>query len=921
MDTPNRLQPDQDIDLRLREEIRLLGRILGNTLRELEGEPVFEMIEHTRINAIRFRRDRHRQAREELESTLNRLDTDQAIVVVRAFSFFSLLANIAEDQHHNRCHRADEAAGCPPREASIALALKRALEASLPKEKIADFFREALISPVLTAHPTEVQRRSILDRQVEIARLLNERNRIQLIPAERAQNEEDLARVVTTLWQTRVLRELRLTVNDEIENGLIYYRYTFLRQLPRLYAAIEDQLAREGIESAAVGTFLRIGSWIGGDRDGNPFVGARELRHALSRQSSIALEFYLEEVYRLGRELSQSVRVVRVSPELEKLSARSPDTSEQRRDEPYRRALIGIYSRLAATSRKFDHYLADRQASGESIPYRGSLEFTDDLAVLSDSLVRHGSGRVARGRLRNLIWASQIFGFHLAPLDMRQHSAVHENVVAELFARGVRRDGYAGLPEEQKRLWLLEELGMPRLLRSPHVSYRPETAAELDILDAAADLRNRFGRQAIPNYVISKTETVSDILEVALLLKEAGILRLGDGFEMDINIVPLFETIEDLRRCGATINELFSIPLYRELLRARDDVQEIMLGYSDSGKEGGYLSANWALHEAEVELVKVFARHNTRLRLFHGRGGTVGRGGGKSYEGVLAQPAGSVASQIRITEQGEVIASKYSDPENGWRNLEALVAATFESTLLPRAEAPPALYSETMEELGATAYAAYRGLVYETPGFPEFFHTATPISEIVEMNVGSRPAGRRHSDRIEDLRAIPWVFSWSQARIMLPGWYGFGSAVQDYLAGGKGGGRQLLREMYCRWPFFRTTLSNMEMLLAKSDPGIASRYAELVQDRELRTRIFGRIQDEWDLTIGFMLEIMEQKELLETNPDLARSIRNRSPYIDPLNHLQVELLRRYRLGEREDQVKRAILLTINGIAAGLRNSG
>jgi phosphoenolpyruvate carboxylase len=914
------MQPDRDLDRPLRDDIRLLGRILGNTLRELEGDSEFEIIERTRINAIRFRRDRDPQAREELESTLNQLDTDRAISVVRAFSFFSLLANIAEDQHNNRCSRADAAAGCPPREGSFALALKRALESRLPKEEIAQFFREALISPVLTAHPTEVQRRSILDCQVAIARLLNERDRVQLTPGEQAQNEEDLARVVMTLWQTRVLRELRLTVRDEIENGLTYYRYTFLRQLPRLYGAIEDQLAQQGIETDGMGAFLRIGSWIGGDRDGNPFVGDRELRHAHSRHSATVLEFYLEELHLLGRELSQSVRVVGVTPELETLSACSPDTSEQRRDEPYRRALIGMYNRLVSTSRELNYQLPDRHALGESTPYQSSLEFTADLAVLSDSLEGHGSGRVARGRLRSLIRATQIFGFHLAPIDLRQHSDVHEQVIGELFARGVRRDAYLGLSEEQRLLWLLEELGLPRLLRSPHISYSPVTARELHILDTAADL-HKHGTEAIPNYIVSKTERVSDILEAAVLLKEAGILRPGEHPGMDINIIPLFETIGDLRRSGTVMNELFSVPFYRELLKDRDNVQEVMLGYSDSNKEGGYLTANWALHEAEVELVKVFARHGIRLRLFHGRGGSVGRGGGKSYEAVLAQPAGSVAGQIRITEQGEVIASKYSDPENGWRNLEALVAATFESTLLPRAAAPPPLYNEAMEELSATAHDAYRGLVYETPGFLEFFRAATPISEIAEMNVGSRPASRGHSERIEDLRAIPWVFSWSQARIMLPGWYGFGSAVKDFMTSRKAGGLQLLREMNRRWPFFRTMLSNMEMLLAKSDSGIASRYAELVPDGELRTRIFGRIQDEWNLTLHFLLEILEQKELLETSPGLARSFRNRSPYIDPLNHLQVELLRRYRMGDREDKTKRAILLTINGIAAGLRNSG
>ena len=921
MNAPIQKVDAADKEFPLREDIRLLGRILGDTLREQEGEAIFDLIERTRQNAIRFRRDRNPEAKRELEAMLNKLDPTRTISVVRAFSYFSQLANIAEDQHHNRRRRAHLIAGSAPQEGSMALALARAREEGVAAGRISDFFSNALVSPVLTAHPTEVQRKSILDCQLEVARLLTERDRIQLTPEELVQNEEALRRVVLTLWQTRILRELRLTVNDEIENGLAYYRYTFLRQLPKLYAEIEDLLAERNFGVLRSANFFKLGSWIGGDRDGNPYVTADVMRHALTRHSAIAMDFYFGEIHQLGGELSQSLRMVETTPALDELASRSPDVSEHRRDEPYRRALTGIYARLSATSHALGHRVPDRPAVANAQPYPDHGEFAKDLAILADSLAANGSRRVARGRLRTLLRAADIFGFHLASLDMRQHSGVHEQVVAELFALGARKPGYAELDEAQRRQWLLGELAVPRLLRSPYIAYAGDTAKELAILDTAAQMHKQFGPQALPNYIISKADSISDVFEVALLLKEAGLLHPGTHPRVELNIIPLFETIEDLRGCGPIMDQLLSIPYYRQLLSSRDDVQEIMLGYSDSNKDGGFLTANWELYKAEVELVRVFERHGIKLRLFHGRGGSVGRGGGPSYQAILAQPPGSVAGQIRITEQGEVIASKYSDPDIGRRNLETLVAATFEATVLrPEGTGEPA-YLEIMDEMSATAFSAYRRLVYETPGFLQFFRSATPITEIADLNVGSRPAARKKTDRIEDLRAIPWVFSWSLSRIMLPGWYGFGTAVEG-LVGRRGAAAiEVLQRMYKDWPFFRTLLSNMDMLLAKSDISIASRYAELVSDQKLRESIFGQIQDEWQRTVRYLLAITGQGELLEANPALARSLRNRSPYIDPLNHLQVELLRRYRAGETDERTRRAILLTLNGIAAGLRNSG
>jgi phosphoenolpyruvate carboxylase len=610
-----------------------------------------------------------------------------------------------------------------------------------------------------------------------------------------------------------------------------------------------------------------------------------------------------------------------VSAALQELAEGSPDRSHHRLDEPYRRALIGVRARLAASARRLGH---DSTAidPGGPVPYADCAAFVGDLDTIADSLERNGGARIARGRLRRLRHAARAFGFHLCALDMRQVSDVHERTVTELLSRA---DGpaYADLGENERIDVLLREIGTLRPLKSPYAEYTDATRSELAIFETAAVIHARYGADALPNYVISRTTGVSDVLEVALLFKEAGLLLPGATPSLAVNIVPLFETIADLRGCGAVMDRLLALPPYRALISKGGALQEVMLGYSDSNKDGGYLTSNWELYKAEVALVKVFARHKLPLRLFHGRGGTVGRGGGPSYQAILAQPPGSVNGHLRITEQGEIIASKYSDPDIGRRNLEALVAATLEASLLPRGnqKKKEALWWDVMETLSENAFRAYRALVYETPRFTQFFREATPIAEIAELHIGSRPASRKASWEIEDLRAIPWVFSWSLARIMLPGWYGFGAAIEAFLVRDRAKRLALLQEMHREWPFFRALLSNMDMVLAKTDLGIAARYAALVRDSALRDRIFGRISEEYQLALSHLLAITGQEELLQANPTLARSLRNRSPYIDPLNHLQVTLLARLRGGDEDERLKRAILLTINGIAAGLRNSG
>ncbi len=925
-------------DLPLREDIRLLGRLLGDTIRDQQGEQTFLLVETVRQTAVRFAREGRAEDRETLGRLLADLPMDTILSVVRAFAYFLQLANIAEDTHVIRRRRAHDVAGSPPREGSLPFALQTAWErAGAPDapdarahvtDWLAAFFEEALVSPVLTAHPTEVQRQSIQRAAHAIADRLERRDRVALTREEEAELSGELVQLVLTLWNTRMVRPTRLRVIDEVKNGINYFHSTFFRELPRMYAQAEDLLRTELPErSWDLPSFFQIGSWIGGDRDGNPYVTAEILRETLRLQSAAALSFYLGEVHALGEDLPLSLRLCAVTPALQALSDRSPDVSAQRLDEPYRRALIGIYARLAATSKALDQAAPERAAVAEAEPYASAGEFTDDLITIRDSLRAANLGRLAEARLRQLIRAADTFGFHLAPLDLRQNSDVHARVVGELLDRaGVCAD-YGKLGEAERIALLTRELSGPRPLYAEYLPYSPETRAELEIVFTARSLRRQYGAAALPHYIISKCDGVSDLLEVALLLKEAALLTAGEHPEASLQIIPLFETIDDLQRAGATMHAAFSLPSYRRLVASLGNTQEVMLGYSDSNKDGGFLTSGWELYKAEVALLSTFREHGVKLRLFHGRGGSVGRGGGPSYQAILAQPSGAVNGQIRVTEQGEVIASKYASPEVGRRNLEILLAAALEASLpdAPHDAVSSDVFHPVMEHLSALAFRAYRDLVYETPGFSTYFRESTPLSEIATLNIGSRPSSRTASDKIEDLRAIPWVFSWAQCRLLLPGWYGFGSAVEAYTSQHPDA-LSTLQRMNASWPFFRSLLSNMDMVLAKSDLAIASRYAELVSDVALREAIFGRIAAEWQRARNAVLAINGQQRLLADNPLLERSIANRFPYMDPLNHLQISLLRRHRAqvaahGERDEQLERGIHLTINGISAGLRNSG
>ncbi|TBW40890.1 phosphoenolpyruvate carboxylase [Siculibacillus lacustris] len=911
---------DADKDRPLFDDIRLLGQILGDIVREQDGEAAFEVVEAIRRLSVAFQRNADAEAGRGLDALLKRLSPSETVSVIRAFTYFSHLANLAEDCHHLRRravhHDRDE-----HRNGGLDRAFDRFAEAGVDGAAVARALQRAWVSPVLTAHPTEVQRKSILDAERAIAELLASRDRL-CNPRDRAANEVQIKARVAQLWQTRILRFVKLTVEDEIENALGYYRSTFLKEIPRLYAELESHVGRP------VAPFFRMGNWIGGDRDGNPNVTAATLVTAMTRHAETVLEHYLAEVHELGGELSVSRILVVHSAELRALADASPDTSAQRQDEPYRRALVGVYARLAATLRNLTGKDVLRHEVAPAAAYDSAAAFLADLKIIEDSLRRNHGAPLIPIRLAPLIRAVEVFGFHLATTDLRQSSDQHELVVAELLAHARVEADYLALDEAARQALLLKLLADPRPLRVPNVAYSELATSELTIFETARRLRRDYGADAIRHYIISHTETVSDLLEVLLLQKECGLMtgtlasHEAASAKVDLIVVPLFETIEDLRAAEPIMRAFYDLPGVEALIRSSGGEQDIMLGYSDSNKDGGYFTSNWELYRSSTALARLFdTKPGIAMRLFHGRGGAVGRGGGPSYEAIVAQPPGTVKGQIRLTEQGEVINAKYANPEIGRRNLETLMAAALEASLLQRSEKATPAFLELAAKISESSRLAYRALVYDTPGFTDYFFAATPIAEIAQLNIGSRPASRKATRRIEDLRAIPWGFSWGQSRVTLPGWYGFGSAIAEAVAADPDTTWALLAQMNTDWPFFRTLISNMDMVLAKADLGMARRYADLVPDKALAERVFQAIESEWQRTVDALARITGATGRLADNPTLARSIAHRFAYIAPLNHLQVEMLRRWRDGLREEKTQRGILISINGIAAGLRNTG
>ncbi|WP_026917866.1 phosphoenolpyruvate carboxylase [Gordonia shandongensis] len=909
----------------LRDDIRFLGGVLGEVIREHAGDDIFALVEDSRRDAFGIR---YAQVeRDDLAARYTGRPVEDLLPVIRAFTNFALLANLAEDLHRERRRRIHLRAGDPPQASSLAATFGALARAGLRDDQVGRALAEADVVPVITAHPTETRRRSVFDAQNRITELMRVRARTELTPEEESGLRADIARQIQLLWQTALIRMRRLTISDEITTGLRYYGASFFDVVPALNNDVRDALTAAYPDAGLDGvSMISMGSWIGGDRDGNPFVTGDVVREATSSAAATVMRHHLDELAALHRELSLSARLFApVTEELTALGAgQSPDGGpDEPDDEPFRSAITAVRGRVLARARITvgEDAVApgDRDLAAASHPYADAAEFLADLDVIDRALRAASDAAVADDRLRALRESVRTFGFHLAGLDMRQNSETHEEVVGELLQWAGACTDYTALAESDRVALLVAELTSRRPLATPDADLSELADRELGVLRAAADAVGTFGPATVPTYVISMCTSVSDMLEALVLLKEVGLYRSG---RCSVRIVPLFETIEDLRDGARTLSAALALGFYRELVASQDDTQEVMLGYSDSNKDGGYLAANWALYRAELDLVEAARAADVRLRLFHGRGGTVGRGGGPSYEAILAQPPGAVRGSLRLTEQGEIIAAKYAEPVSARRNLESLLAATIESSLLDvegLGDRSEVAYSD-FDELADLARDAYRELVHQTPGFVEYFTASTPLSEIGALNIGSRPTARKQTTEIADLRAIPWVLSWTQCRVMLPGWYGVGTAFEKWI-GDDPDRLATLTEYYRDWPFFTSVMSNMAQVLAKSDMGLAHRYAQLVPDTDLRDRVFGKIVDEHERTLAMYAAITGSTDLLADNDALKRSVYNRFPYLEPLNLLQVELLRRFRSGEDSPRIRRAIQLTMNGLATALRNSG
>ena len=847
-----------------------------------------------------------------IEKVLPQLDEQQTHDLTLACGLFAQILNIAEDVHHERRRQIHEDAGHSAAEGSLTETVRKLKAGKVNGKALQQQLDNTVVTAVLTAHPTEVQRQTVLSFNRRIRALLPQRERCTN-PDALAQLRREIDTVLLGLWQTSETRRHKLSVNDEINNGVSIFPMSFFEALPKLYRTMERdfQTAYPGVR---VPNILKIGGWIGGDRDGNPFVSAETLRFAFRRHADAVFRFYRGELDKLYRELPLSIRRVKVNDDVMALAALSPDEEIARTEEPYRRAIAYIMARAMGKARSLGLGMGCKFGFLE--PYATVEEFLNDLKKLQRSLHENGSQLLAEGRLSDIIRSVSVFGFHMMPLDLRQHAGKHADVVAELFQHAGLED-YNSLNEEQKQAALLRELSHQRPLYSPFITYSDHTRHELAIFNEARKIKDEFGEDAVTQSIISNCEQPSDLLALALLLKESGLLVVENGKPHSrINIVPLFETIEALENACPVMETMFRLDWYDALLESRGNIQEIMLGYSDSNKDGGYVTSSWCLYQAELGLVELFKKYNVRMRLFHGRGGSVGRGGGPSYQAILAQPAGSVAGQIRITEQGEVITAKYADPGNAQRNLETLVAATLEASILPDKKDPDA---KLMQDLSDVSFKYYRELITH-PDFIDYFLQTSPIQEIATLNLGSRPASRKTLARIQDLRAIPWVFSWMQNRLMLPAWYGFGSAVET-LCEGNPDTLAALREHAQSNPFFQAMLSNMEQVMAKTDITLAENYAGLSESPDKAKVIFGMIKEEYQRSRKALLDLLQTEELLRDNRSLARSLALRIPYLNALNGLQVAMLKRLRKEPDNPHALLMVHLTINGVAQGLRNTG
>ncbi|AIK85243.1 phosphoenolpyruvate carboxylase [Corynebacterium glutamicum] len=915
----------------LRDDIRFLGQILGEVIAEQEGQEVYELVEQARLTSFDIAK-----GNAEMDSLIQVFDgitPAKATPIARAFSHFALLANLAEDLYDEELREQALDAGDTPPDSTLDATWLKLNEGNVGAEAVADVLRNAEVAPVLTAHPTETRRRTVFDAQKWITTHMRERHALQSAePTARTQSkldeiEKNIRRRITILWQTALIRVARPRIEDEIEVGLRYYKLSLLEEIPRINRDVAVELRERFGEDVPLKPVVKPGSWIGGDHDGNPYVTAETVEYSTHRAAETVLKYYARQLHSLEHELSLSDRMNKVTPQLLALADAGHNDVPSRVDEPYRRAVHGVRGRILATTAEL---IGEDAVEGvwfkAFTPYASPEEFLNDALTIDHSLRESNDVLIADDRLSVLISAIESFGFNLYALDLRQNSESYEDVLTELFERAQVTANYRELSEAEKLEVLLKELRSPRPL-IPHGSdeYSEVTDRELGIFRTASEAVKKFGPRMVPHCIISMASSVTDVLEPMVLLKEFGIIAAnGDNPRGTVDVIPLFETIEDLQAGAGILDELWKIDLYRNYLLQRDNVQEVMLGYSDSNKDGGYFSANWALYDAELQLVELCRSAGVKLRLFHGRGGTVGRGGGPSYDAILAQPRGAVQGSVRITEQGEIISAKYGNPETARRNLEALVSATLEASLLDVSELTDHQRAyDIMSEISELSLKKYASLVHEDQGFIDYFTQSTPLQEIGSLNIGSRPSSRKQTSSVEDLRAIPWVLSWSQSRVMLPGWFGVGTALEQWIGEGEQATQRIaeLQTLNESWPFFTSVLDNMAQVMSKAELRLAKLYADLIPDREVAERVYAVIREEYFLTKKMFCVITGSDDLLDDNPLLARSVQRRYPYLLPLNVIQVEMMRRYRKGDQSEQVSRNIQLTMNGLSTALRNSG
>jgi phosphoenolpyruvate carboxylase len=901
----------------LSDDVYLLAGLLGEVLRESGGERAFVQTETARTLAKNLRGG-DAQAGAELDALVRGLPDDEAETLVRAFTNYFQLINLAEDSERIRRIRNREVAEGGPRRGSLMEAVRLLAGHGIDAAHLAQLLSEAQIRLVLTAHPTEARRRTVIAKLARISDILRELDERVLLPDEAERARQRLAHTIEEVWYSEEVRATELTVLDEVRTSLVYLLSTFAEVIPRLYRDLEEAISTVYPGSAiVVPPLLMPGTWIGGDRDGNPNVTPEVTSQALDLMRSAAIGLLDERLLELAGRLSVAESISGPAPLLDpliqSLADRFPEVASQvfriNAGEPYRQALTLMRERLRASR--------EDQIGG----YANSSELLHDLVVIDESLRGQGAHLIAEGDLHDVIRLTQVFGFHLAVMDVREHSSRHAAALAEVFRDTEVTPAYLDLDEGEQSALLAREIDNPRPLIPVSLErFSQETQDVVGTFRVIAEALNGRHQGAIETYVISGAQAPSDVLAVLLLMKESGLAEPG-GSGARLSIAPLFEQELGLREAPSTMATLLRLPVYRQALQARGDLQEVMIGYSDSNKEIGFLGSAWALYQAQRDLTALFDAEGVRHTFFHGRGGAIGRGGGPTNVAILALPPGSVAGRVKVTEQGEVIASRYATAPVAYRELELVSGAVLASTVeVLAAPAPPrlAVFEEVIAEMSVAAISAYQDLVYGDPGLVRFFEQATPIAEISQLQIGSRPTRRHETRRIEDLRAIPWVFAWTQSRFLLPGWYGVGSGLER---GREVFGGELLQAMDQEWPFFAATIANAEMALAKSDLGIAERYASLIDDVELRNGIWERIQIEHERSTREILRLTGQQRLLDREPVLRRSIDRRNPYVDPMSFVQVELLRRLRSGSAQDSTLRAILRTVNGIAGGLKSTG